>query len=174
MSSLSHGPPPNPPNPPPTVAKFSSPDSLSLRSPPCRHLRSPLLTSLVSFLSRLFSHPPPPKKKTPKKLSASALLVHWLALNLFHILPQSYFGLLSSHCLHCREYNPRQFIYRLDTTREALFEGSEKITHESRVGWGGWVQRVPSTLSGNFWMGAYKNNHSEGMRKPLASYRETT
>lgn len=73
---------------------------------PCRHLSSPI--PLLSF-----SKPP-----------ASAGLLHWLGLNLFHIFAcESYFRLLEAQCLHYQEYISCQFIPRLNTTRvkESLF-----------------------------------------------------
>lgn len=72
---------------------------------------SPSLTSPLS-LPHLVPQP-----------SSSTRLCCWFSLNLFHILPKSYFWLLCSPCLHYQEYISCQFILRLDTTKESLSLG---------------------------------------------------
>lgn len=75
--------------------------------------RHHLLTS--SYLS---SFPPP--SQLVLQPSASTCLFGWFSLNLFHILPGSYFWLLCSQCLHYQEYISCQFIRWLNTTRDSL------------------------------------------------------
>lgn len=113
MSSFSQG-------HPPSRLSFSPLGSLSK---PSADGGSPTHTLIHLPRHHLLTYSNPPKCTHTHLVlqpSASTCLFRWYSLNLFHILPGSYFWLLCSQCLHYQEYISCQFIRGLNTARDSL------------------------------------------------------